>query len=558
VRLTPSAIDSQRMVLRIEQGKGQKDRYVMLSPTLLQMLRDWWRVSRSRPWLFPGDRAGEPITTRAVNRACRTAHRRCGIPKPITPHSLRHAFAVHLLEAGTDVRTIQLLLGHRSLATTAGYLAIATTRVCASASPLDLLPRPDAAPAAPTAPLIAGSMDRPTLTVADVFRRYGETYRAHAGPVIPVAHRRVMTAIETCRTAALGGHVEQCDRCGHARVWYNSCRNRHCPSCQSLARAAWIDARTADLLDTEYFHVVFTVPQAVAEIAVQNQAVVYGILFRATAETLRTIAADPTHLGAEIGFFAVLHTWGQTLVHHPHLHCVVPGGGLSPDGSRWIACRPGFFLPVRVLSRLFRRLFLTALHEAFRRRPAPVRRRAPGARRSPALRRSSPPRAPDRVGRLRETAIRRPATGARLRRPLHPPRRHRQPARARSRRATSASATRTIVPRRAQDDDARRDGIHPPVLAPRPAIGISPDSLLRPVGPPAPPRAPRPVPPAARHGGGPRPGRPRPDRRGLSGSLRGAHRPLVARLSPLSHRPDGLLVEHLAAAPDGPRRLDTS
>ena len=209
-------------------------------------------------------------------------------------------------------------------------------------------------------------MDRPTLTVADVFRRSGDTYRDHTTPSLSMAHRRVMAAIEQCRTAALGGHVDQCDRCGHTRVWYNSCRNRHCPSCQSLARAAWVEARTADLLDTEYFHVVFTVPQAIAEIAAQNKAVVYGILFRATAQTLRTIAADPRHLGAEIGFVAVLHTWGQTLLHHPHLHCVVPGGGLSPDGTRWIACRPGFFLPVRVLSRLFRRLFLTALHDAFK------------------------------------------------------------------------------------------------------------------------------------------------------------------------------------------------
>jgi hypothetical protein len=204
-------------------------------------------------------------------------------------------------------------------------------------------------------------MDRPTLTVADVFRRYGEAVRGG----LSTAQRRVMTAITSCRTAALGGHVEQRDHCGHARVWYNSCRNRHCPSCQALARAAWIEARTADLLDTEYFHVVFTVPQAIAAIAAQNKAVVYGILFRATADTLRTIAADPRHLGAAIGFVAVLHTWGQTLMHHPHLHCVVPGGGLSPDRTRWIACRPGFFLPVRVLSRLFRRLFLTALHEAF-------------------------------------------------------------------------------------------------------------------------------------------------------------------------------------------------
>ena len=208
-------------------------------------------------------------------------------------------------------------------------------------------------------------MDPATPTVADVFRRYGDTYRARAGAVLSTAQRRVMTAIERCRTAALGGHVEQCDRCGHRRVWYNSCRNRHCATCQSLARAAWIEQRQAELLDCPYFHVGFTVPQAIAEIALQNKAVVYSLLFRATATTLRTIAADPTHLGAEIGFFAVLHTWGQTLLHHPHLHCVVPGGGLSPDGTRWIACRAGFFLPVRVLSRLFRRLFLQGLQEAF-------------------------------------------------------------------------------------------------------------------------------------------------------------------------------------------------
>jgi putative transposase/transposase-like zinc-binding protein len=208
-------------------------------------------------------------------------------------------------------------------------------------------------------------MDRPTLTVGDIFRRYGEAYQQAAGRALVTAQRRVMSAIESCRTATLGGHVEQCDGCGHTRVWYNSCRNRHCPSCQSLARAAWIEDRTADLLDVPYFHVVFTVPQTIAEIAAQNKAVVYGILFRATADTLRTIAADPRHLGAAIGFFAVLHTWGQTVMHHPHLHCVVPGGGLSPDGTRWIACRPGFFLPVRVLSRLFRRLFLEALREAF-------------------------------------------------------------------------------------------------------------------------------------------------------------------------------------------------
>ena len=208
-------------------------------------------------------------------------------------------------------------------------------------------------------------MGRPALVVADVFRRYGDQYRNHAGASLSTAQRRVMTAIAQCRTAALGGHIEQCDQCGHVRVWYNSCGNRHCPRCQSLARAEWVEARHAELLDCEYFHVVFTVPEPIAVIAAQNKAVVYGILFRAVAETLRTIAADPRHLGAEIGFFGVLHTWGSTLVHHPHLHCVVPGGGLSSDGLRWIACRPGFFLPVRVLSRLFRRRFLHYLQQAF-------------------------------------------------------------------------------------------------------------------------------------------------------------------------------------------------
>jgi hypothetical protein len=208
-------------------------------------------------------------------------------------------------------------------------------------------------------------MDRPRLEVGDVFRRYADTYRQQHAGSLSRDQLRVMSAIERCRTAALGGHVEQCDQCHFQRIAYNSCRDRHCPKCQSLARAQWIQDRQAELLDTEYFHVVFTLPEEIADIAFQNKEVVYDILFRATSETLRTIAADPKHLGAEIGFFAVLHTWGQNLMFHPHLHCVVPGGGLSPDGSRWIACRKGFFLPVRVLSRLFRRLFVESLEKAF-------------------------------------------------------------------------------------------------------------------------------------------------------------------------------------------------
>jgi hypothetical protein len=180
---------------------------------------------------------------------------------------------------------------------------------------------------------------------------------------------KVMSAIEHCRTAALGGHVARCEECDHTHIAYNSCRNRHCPKCQGAAAKAWLADREAELLPAPYFHVVFTLPAPIGDIAYQNKAVIYAILFKAAAETLITIAADPKHLGARIGLTAVLHTWGSALTHHPHVHCIVPGGGLSPDDERWISCRPGFFLPVRVLSRLFRRRFLeqlTAAHEAGR------------------------------------------------------------------------------------------------------------------------------------------------------------------------------------------------
>lgn len=174
-----------------------------------------------------------------------------------------------------------------------------------------------------------------------------------------------MGAIEACRTPKLGGHVEACDDCGTTRISYNSCRNRHCPKCQGTARTEWVAARVADLLPVPYFHVVFTLPPGIAEIAFHNKAIVYALLMRIAAQTLQTVAADPKRLGAEIGIIAVLHTWGQAMTHHPHVHCVVPGGGLSADRSKWVACRPGFFLPVRVLSRVFRRLFLAALARAF-------------------------------------------------------------------------------------------------------------------------------------------------------------------------------------------------
>jgi hypothetical protein len=203
------------------------------------------------------------------------------------------------------------------------------------------------------------------LEVADVIRHHGDAYRRTHDGHLGRVERRVMSSIELCRTAALGGHTEACADCGLVRCAYNSCRNRHCPKCQGQARAEWLAARQAELLPVPYFHVVFTLPAPAAEIAFQNKEAVYAILFRTAAETLRTIAADPKHLGAEVGLVAVLHTWGQNLHHHPHVHCVVPGGGPSPDGTRWIGCRPGFFLPVRVLSRLFRRLFLDELRSAF-------------------------------------------------------------------------------------------------------------------------------------------------------------------------------------------------
>ena len=206
---------------------------------------------------------------------------------------------------------------------------------------------------------------RPVLEVADIFRRHGPAYRqAHANR-LGGTERRVMAAIEACRTPLLGGHVEHCAECGFVRHAYNSCRDRHCPKCQGLARADWLQARQAELLPVPYFHVVFTVPAPVADLAFHNKAAVYAILFHAATKALRDVAGDPRYLGAETGAIAVLHTWGQALHHHPHLHCIVPGGGLSPDQTRWIACPPGFFLPVRVLSRRFRDLFVRQLRAAF-------------------------------------------------------------------------------------------------------------------------------------------------------------------------------------------------
>jgi hypothetical protein len=208
-------------------------------------------------------------------------------------------------------------------------------------------------------------MSRQTLEVADIFRAQGQVWRqAHAGHV-SLDQLKVMSAIEACRSAALGGHVLRCSACAHQQIAYNSCRNRHCPKCQGSAAHRWLEARQADLLPVEYYHLVFTLPAPISDLAYSNKSVIYTILFKAAAATVQTIAADPKHLGARVGLTLVLHTWGSAMTHHPHVHGIVPGGGLSMDGEQWVHCRPGFFLPVRVLSRLFRRLFLERLNQTY-------------------------------------------------------------------------------------------------------------------------------------------------------------------------------------------------
>ena len=280
-------------------------------------------------------------------------------------------------------------------------------------------------------------MSRPVLEVADIFRASGPAYRAREAGHLSRGQLRVMSAIESCRTAALGGHVTRCENCAHIDVAYNSCRNRHCPKCQAAAAYDWLEARRAELLPVAYYHVVFTLPAPIADIAYTNKAVIYDALFKAASETLLTIAADPKHLGAKIGVTMVLHTWGSALTHHPHVHCIVPGGGISPDGQRWISCRTGLLpagaravAPVSPTDDRAARSPRTppGALQFFGRSALPRRCRC-----VPRLLEAAPPH---RMGGLRQTPVRRPASRARLSRPLHPSRRHRQfPARRLRRRA---------------------------------------------------------------------------------------------------------------------------
>src|SRR6201993_5165907 len=259
------------------------------------------------------------------------------------------------------------------------------------------------------------------VEVADIFRRRGPAWReSHAGHV-SLGQLKVMSAIERCRTVALGGHVDRCESCAHTQISYNSCRNRHCPKCQAVAAKQWLAERQAELLPVPYFHVVFTLPGPIADIAYQNQAVVYDLLLKTAAETLITIAPDPKHLGARIRLTAVLHTWGSALTHHPHAHIIVPGGGVSRDGQHWVACRPRFFLSVRVLSRLFRRLFLERLTVAYQAGRLQFFADQAALAQPAAFQARLARTAQDRVGGLCQAALWRTRRRARLPVPLHAP-----------------------------------------------------------------------------------------------------------------------------------------
>ena len=346
-------------------------------------------------------------------------------------------------------------------------------------------------------------MSRPSLEVADIFRDHGAAWRrANAGHV-SLGQMKVMSAIERCRTAALGGHVARCEneKCAHTIIAYNSCRNRHCPKCQGAAAREWLAEREAELLPVPYFHVVYTLPAAIADIAYQNKAVIYDLLFKASAETTLTIAADPKHLGARIGFMSVLHTWGSALTHHPHVHMVVPGGGLSPDGSKWIACRPRYFLTVEVLSALFRRLFLqmlVAAHHAGRLQFFGDHVRLAD---KAAFKAYLSATARDRLGGLRQGAVRRAQASVALFVALYPPHRDLQsPAAVRrpKRRHLQVQGLSDRGTRPLQNDDAGDRRVHPALLDPRAAEGLPSHPTLWAARQYQPSRKHRPRSPAAR------------------------------------------------------------
>jgi hypothetical protein len=349
--------DSGRMMIHIRQGKAGRDRYVPLHPTLLKQLREYWRVRRPTLWLFPGrdptralvfalGRTGLPAGG-ATGRANQKGHSAYVPPYLCNPSpGGRHRPEDHPGVAGTQQFKNHLDLSARG------------RQILHERWPAQRPARRRDAPGASRRVLMSAH----GVEVADILRGYGRHYL----DTYPcgLAHARIIDDLMACRTAALGGHRRQCPECGHELIAYNSCRNRHCPKCQAAKQADWTAAQQANVLDVPYFHIVFTLPHQLSPLALQNKRVLYGLLFRCASGALLTVAANPAHLGARVGFTAILHTWGQTLMHHPHLHCLVPGGGLSPDGQRWIAAKNRFLLPVRVLSRLFRGRFIAGLQAA--------------------------------------------------------------------------------------------------------------------------------------------------------------------------------------------------
>ena len=308
-------------------------------------------------------------------------------------------------------------------------------------------------------------MNRPPLEVADIVRCAGQSFVERSCKWISWQHQKILLAIARCRTAALGGHRDHCSDCGYSAISYNSCRNRHCPKCQGNARVRWLDAREQELLPTRYVHVVFTLPRELAPLALQNKRLIYNLLFHSSAATLLEIARDPRHLGAEIGFFSMLHTWDQRLQHHPHVHCVVAAGDLAPDHSRWISSRRSFFLPVKVLSRVFRGKFVAGLKTRVSCRCTPVPRTSLTACGTARLCLLAATTVSSPLGRLLQTAFRRARTCAALSRRIHPPRRHLQQQVGCSRRRKPRFSLARLRPRQQEEDhDSGRRRVSTPLF----------------------------------------------------------------------------------------------
>ena len=350
-------IDSRRMLIHIQRGKGGRDRYVPLSPTLLTTLRVYYRWMRPKTWLFPGTvngwRADKPITPKVLWDACVVAARRAGLAQavlaaPAAPF-VRHALAREWRGPPDDSAAPRPRGGPAHGAVSPSLAEASAGGRESAGCAHDLGARHRASD-----PAEAQAVTRPPFEVADIVRRHGDRFLETHRAWVTGQHRRVLRAIAQCRTAALGGHRDRCDQCAQPALSYNSCRDRHCPKCLTAARNAWVAAREQELLPVGYVHIVFTMPEPLARLALVNKRVVYDLLFHAAAETVRQVASNPKRLGGDIGGLMVLHTWGQRLQHHPHVHCVVPAGGLSPDGTRWVHARPRFFLPIPVLRQVFR------------------------------------------------------------------------------------------------------------------------------------------------------------------------------------------------------------